>query len=189
GSKWVGAIRIFEILAPVGLAQSIQTTVGQIYVAKGRTDWMFRFGAFSCVVLIATFLVGVRYGTVGVAAAYCTVYLGILMVPGFIIPFRLIGLKLSTFASALLPQLLLTGAMTLLCWIWLRVLDSLTVTDPWVRLISTSLLGACAYTGSFILLWPAVMNHVEDVLDVTTGTRLASCVSSMRRFSLRGISR
>ena len=189
GSKWVGAIRIFEILAPVGLVQSVQTTVGQIYVAKGRTDWMFRFGAFSCVVLIATFIVGVRFGTVGVAAAYCIVYIGILMVPGFIIPFRLIGLKLSTFASALLPQLLLTGAMALLCWLWLRALDSLLVTDAWVRLISTSVLGACIYTGSFVMLWPAVMRHVEDVLDVTTGTRLASCVSAMRRFSLRGIAR
>lgn len=189
GSKWAGAIRIFEILAPVGLVQSVQTTVGQIYVAKGRTDWMFRFGAFTCVVLIATFLVGVRYGTVGVAAGYCIVYIGILMVPGFIIPFRLIGLKLSTFASALLPQLLLTGAMALLCWIWLRGLDSLAVTDPWVRLLSTSLLGACAYTISFVLLWPTVMRHVEEVLDVSTGARWARYMSSMRRFSLRGISR
>ncbi len=44
GSKWIGAIRIFEILAPVGLLQSVQTTVGQIYTAKARTDWMFRWG-------------------------------------------------------------------------------------------------------------------------------------------------
>ncbi len=31
-------------LAPIGLIQSIETTVGDIYQAKGRTDWMFRWG-------------------------------------------------------------------------------------------------------------------------------------------------
>ncbi len=186
GSKWTGAIRIFEILAPVGLIQSVQTTVGQIYVAKGRTDWMFRFGALTCVVLVTTFVVGVRFGTVGVATAYCIVYIGILMVPGFIIPFRLIGLKLSTFASAMLPQLLLTGGMALVCWTWLRVLHNFSVTNPWVQLISTSLLGAGVYIGSFVLLWPAVMSHLEEILSTSMGTRLASCVMSARRLSLRG---
>lgn len=190
GPKWVGAIRVFEILAPVGLVQSVQTTVGQIYVAKGRTDWMFRFGAFSCVVLIATFIAGVQYGTVGVAGAYCVMYLGILMIPGFLIPFRLIELKLSAFASALLPQLLLTGGMALICWTWLRLLNNLSIVNPWVQLLSTSVLGAVVYICSFVLLWPAVMQHVEDVLGTSSlGTRFAAYLVSSRQFCLRGISR
>ncbi len=190
GPKWVGAITVFEILAPVGLVQSVQTTVGQIYVAKGRTDWMFRFGALSCLLLIATFIAGVRYGTEGVAAAYCVMYLGILMIPGFLIPFRLINLKLSAFASALLPQLLLTGGMALICFVWLRLLTSLAIVNPWVQLLSTSFLGAVVYIVSLLLFWPAVMQHVEDVLGTSSlGTKLAGCLVSSRQFCLRGISR
>ena len=37
GTKWIPAIRVFQILAPVGLIQSIQTTGGSIFVAKGRS--------------------------------------------------------------------------------------------------------------------------------------------------------
>lgn len=190
GPKWVGAIRVFQILAPVGLVQSVQGSVGQIYVSKGRTDWNFRFGAVYCVVLVAAFIAGVRYGTIGVATAYCITYLGLLMIPGLLIPFRLIGLKLSTFASAMLPQLLLTGGMALLCWIWLRVLDSMSVTNPWVQLLSTSLLGATVYTGSMLLLWPTVMQHLENALSASQrGVKFADFLSNTRRFCLRGISR
>jgi PST family polysaccharide transporter len=190
GEKWVGAIRVFQILAPVGLVQSVQTSVGQIYVAKGRTDWNFRFGAVYCVVLVAAFLAGVHFGTVGVAAAYSITYLGLLMIPGFAIPFRLIGLKLSTFFRAMLPQLLLTGAMTLLCWIWLRILETMSVTNPWVQLLSTSFLGAAAYSSSFVLLWPAVMGHLEDALGTShKGARLAGYLLQARQLCMRGIRR
>jgi PST family polysaccharide transporter len=188
GDKWVGAIRVFQILAPVGLVQSVQTSVGQIYVAKGRTDWNFRFGTVYCVVLIAAFLAGVQFGTVGVATAYSITYLGLLMVPGFAIPFRLIGLKLSAFVSAMLPQLLLTAGMTLMCWIWLRVLDSLSVTNPWAQLVSTSFLGAAFYICSFVLLWPAVMRHLEEALGTSRkGARFTGYLLHARRFCMRGI--
>jgi PST family polysaccharide transporter len=190
GPKWLGAIRVFEILAPVGLVQSVQTTVGQIYVAKGRTDWMFRFGAFSCLLLIATFIAGVRYGTEGVAAAYCIAYLGILMIPGFLIPFRLIGLKLSGFASALLPQMLLTGGMALVCWTWLRLLNSMAILNPWVQLLSTSFLGAVIYVASFLLFWPGVMGQLDDILRTSSlGAKVADRLESSRQFFRRGISR
>jgi PST family polysaccharide transporter len=190
GQKWVGAIRVFEILAPVGLLQSVQTTVGQIYVSKGRTDWMFWFGAVQCVLLIATFIVGVQYGTQGVAIAYCIAYLGFMMIPGFLIPFRLIELKLSAFASALLPQILLTGGMAFVCWIWLRFLNSMAVVNPWIQLLSTSFLGAVIYSGSFLLVWPAVMQHLEDVLKTSPlGTKVAAGLVNSRQFCVRGISR
>ncbi|MBV8552211.1 MAG: MOP flippase family protein [Acidobacteriaceae bacterium] len=164
GPKWLGAIRIFQILAPVGLVQSIQTTIGQIYVAKGRTDWMFRWGVAASIAYVTAFLVGVRFGIVGVAAAYCIVYVGFIMTPGFAIAFKLIDLKVSRFAHALLPQLLITGAMTLACWGWLHGLEMLGVSNPWTRLISTSALGAGFYIAALIITGPPIMRVLEEVL-------------------------
>lgn len=164
GQKWLGAIKLFQILAPVGLVQSVQTTVGQIFIAKGRTDWMFRMNIGVCAVLIATFLVGVRFGTAGVAAGYCIIYLGVLMVPSFVIPFRLIGLRIGAFSSALLPQLAITAGMAAFCLGWLSLLNAASVSNVWARLLSTSILGAVVYAAEMLFFWPAVMDEVSTIL-------------------------
>jgi PST family polysaccharide transporter len=164
GQKWVAAIAIFQILAAVGLVQSIATTVGQIYMAKARTDWMFRWGLFYCFVCITAFLIGVHYGATGVAIAYCAAYLGVLMVPGFVIPFRAIGLRFLDFARALLPQLVITGVMVITCLLWMRLLRSQGIASSWVLLLSTAALGAVVYIGILLVAWPPVMEHLETVL-------------------------
>ena len=92
GMKWEPAILLLIILAPVGLIQSVATTVGDIYQAKGRTDWMFRWGIGSGIVVTIAFIIGLRWGVVGVATAYAIISF-ILFYPNFAIPFRLINLK------------------------------------------------------------------------------------------------
>ncbi len=164
GAKWLGAIHVFQILAPVGLAQSIYTTTGQIYMAKGRTDWLFRWGIVQTAILVTSFLVGIHWGVLGVATAYCVTFLFITMPPAFIIPFRLIGLKASDFARALLPQLAITAGMTLVCWLWLRFLPMIGIRTSWILLISTVILGASFYILAFLITWPKVMHHLETAL-------------------------
>lgn len=70
GDKWFPAVPLIWILAPLGAISSIQTTVGQIYLAKGRADWMFWWGIVSGVLRVVSFLIGLPWGVVGVAAAY-----------------------------------------------------------------------------------------------------------------------
>jgi PST family polysaccharide transporter len=164
GTKWLGAIRVFQILAPVGLAQSIYTTIGQIFMAKGRTDWLFRWGIIQTSILVASFLVGIHWGILGVATAYCFSFLCITMAPAFMIAFRLIGLRLSEFAFALLPQLIITGCMTLVCWLWLKFLPMIGIQRPWVLLCSAVILGATFYVLAFLTTWPKVMDHLETAL-------------------------
>ncbi len=185
GAKWVGAIPIFQILAPVGLVQSVQTTVGQIYVAKGRTDWMFRFGFFSSIFYVTAFIVGVRFGTVGVAGAYCIVYLGLLMIPGFIIPFRLIGLKLGRFAYALLPQLLVTAGMAVICLLATHGLEKAGITNQWLRLISISSLGAAFYIGALVFLRPPIIRVLEEVIAQSGHPGIARALVFIRPFKPR----
>jgi O-antigen/teichoic acid export membrane protein len=164
GAKWIGAIRVFQILAPVGLAQSIYTTIGPIFMAKGRTDWLFRWGIVQTIILVASFLIGIHWGVLGVATAYCFTFLCITMVPAFLIAFRLIGLKLSEFAWALLPQLIVTACMTLLCWLWLRFLPMIGIQTPWILFISAVVLGATFYVLALLITWPKVMEHLETAM-------------------------
>lgn len=100
GSRWSPVVLLLMILAPVGLLQSIGTTVGSIYQAKGRTDWMFRWGIFSGIIRIIGFVIGLHWGIVGVAAAYAISTL-FLIYPGFAIPFRLINLRVRDLGKVL----------------------------------------------------------------------------------------
>jgi len=88
------------ILAPVGMMQSIGTTVGSIYNAKGRTDWLFRWGIGSSLFIIIAFVIGLRWGIVGVATAYASATLSIQYF-SFVIPFKLIELRFKRLLNVL----------------------------------------------------------------------------------------
>ena len=76
------------ILAPVGLIQSLSATTGSIYMATGKTNWMFGWGVFSGIITIAGFIIGLNYGVIGVAISYLIVTL-ILFYPVFYFPLNL----------------------------------------------------------------------------------------------------
>jgi len=63
-------IPILQVFCLLGLIQSIGTTVGWIYQSQGRTDIMFRWGLVSGSIFIISFVVGLRWGALGVAVAY-----------------------------------------------------------------------------------------------------------------------
>lgn len=100
GSKWQSVILLLMIMAPLGMVQSIGTTVGAIYQAKDRTDWIVRWGIISSIVVMSSFVIGLRWGIVGVATAY-TIATFLLSYPSFAIPFHFIHLPMRDFGMVL----------------------------------------------------------------------------------------
>ena len=141
GPKWAPVIPLLTILVPVGFCQSIQGTVGQIYVAKGRTDWMFRWGLSAAIVFVIAFVIGVRWGTIGVAAAYAITYFVFILYPGFWLAFKLIDLSVAEFARRLFPQIAISLAMAGICYGWLAALRLAGVTSHLLQLLTTVALG------------------------------------------------
>lgn len=70
GNKWSDLAPLLIILAPVGLIQSIVTTVGTIYTVRGTTSLMFKLGSWNAAVTVLSFLVGLPFGVEGVAISY-----------------------------------------------------------------------------------------------------------------------
>jgi PST family polysaccharide transporter len=95
------------------MIQAIGATVGPIYQAKGRTDWIFLWGIGSGIFVTIAFVVGLQWGVVGVAGAY-TIAGIILFYPNFILPFRLIELKFRELLKALSRPLFCTLLMVFL---------------------------------------------------------------------------
>ena len=187
GAKWVGAIPIFQILAPVGLMQSIWTLVGQIYTAKARTDLMFRMGLATSIVLVIAFLVGVRSGATGVATAYALTFLFLIIYPTFAVPFKLIELRFRDFVTALSPQLLITLCMSIVCFAWLQLLNRVGVLNAWSRLLSTAFLGALVYIALMVMFRPVVMNVLDEILNASRRPQISKWLNLLKHFSVRRV--
>lgn len=100
GAQWAPAIPLVRILAPVGMVQSIVSTLGTLYQAKGRTDWFFWWGFGVGIAATLSFMVGLRWGVLGVATAYAIVSI-LVAYPSFVIPFHLIHLRVSELGRVL----------------------------------------------------------------------------------------
>ena len=50
--------------------QPVSSTTGWVFICQGKTGTMFRWGIYSALTTVIAFVVGLRWGAVGVAAAY-----------------------------------------------------------------------------------------------------------------------
>jgi len=144
GTKWLPVIPLLMILAPVGMIQSVGTTVGAIYQAKGRTDWMFRWGVGASTFIVVAFMLGVLWGVTGVAIAYATASF-ILFYPNFVIPFRLIDLEVAKLLKVLSKPFINSFFMFAVIVLFRMVLSS-RLSDI-VGLLLSAFLGIATYAG------------------------------------------
>jgi len=176
GQKWEPVASLLLVFAPLGALQSIYGTVGALYNAKGRADWLFRWSLISSSLYIASFLTGIRWGIEGVAVAYSIAWL-ITMVPGFAIPFRLIHLRGKDFLIAMWPEFACGLAMALVACGWRLMLNHFGIRSSAVHLFSTGTVGCVCYF-SLMLWWnPPALEELGDVLSNSALSRFSPLLS------------
>jgi lipopolysaccharide exporter len=154
GNNWKPVIVLLMILAPLGMLQSIGTTTGAIFQAKGHTDWMFRWGLASGLLCVLSFIVGLRWGIIGVSGAYAVAGV-ILFYPNFAIPFRLIHLNFRSLLDVLVAPFL--GALAMLTVvICIRSVLQSYVSEGW-------LLALAIPAGGLVYLISSWMTNRETV--------------------------
>lgn len=70
GQQWVGSAVIFKALGFAGLAQSLNSPSGWLFISQGRSSEFMRWGIFTAFTSIVAFVIGLPYGAFGVALAY-----------------------------------------------------------------------------------------------------------------------
>lgn len=70
GPAWPAVPEILAWLAPTGFIQSIVSSTGTVFMARGRTNVMAWLGTFNAVLTVTAFALGVQFGVIGVAAFY-----------------------------------------------------------------------------------------------------------------------
>ncbi|MDP1676910.1 MAG: MOP flippase family protein [Bacteroidota bacterium] len=98
GERWLPVAPILFILSPVGLFQSIDTTTGSLFQAKGRTDILFLWSIFTGIIAVTSFYLGLPWGLKGVALGYVIATI-LWTYHGFSIPLKLIEQNVFRFFS------------------------------------------------------------------------------------------
>lgn len=70
GPQWVDSVPLFRALAPAAFFGTFNSGMGWVMISLGRTRRQLKWSIFVSALTVASFLVGVRWGTVGVAAAF-----------------------------------------------------------------------------------------------------------------------
>jgi O-antigen/teichoic acid export membrane protein len=132
GKRWAEMIPIFKILCGVGLLQSITATGGWIYQSQGRTDLMFRVGLAASTGCVVAFIIGIHWGILGVAWAYC-LFSFIAWYPLWATCGSIIGLSFGEMVKKLLPAF--ACAMAMACMVWGTGGLLPPSTSPWLYLL------------------------------------------------------
>lgn len=105
GGQWKESVPIFRILGVASLFQPILNTTGSIFLVRNKTDWLFRVGIINTLLIILGFIVGLKYGLLGVSAGYTAAFF-IMLIPTLYIVFnKLLQGSLSEFFDNILVAL------------------------------------------------------------------------------------
>jgi O-antigen/teichoic acid export membrane protein len=133
GDRWMEMIPILKVFCITGIGQSVGTTVGWIYTAQGRTDIMFKWGLFSGMVYILSFIAGLPWGAFGVALSYTVFNYLIIWYPAWAIPGRLINLTFVDMVKNLAGPFYCSVTMGVITWGIGNLLPQ--VWPPWAILL------------------------------------------------------
>jgi PST family polysaccharide transporter len=67
GDQWEGAVPIFLALGPAAFMGAFNVAPGWLYMAKGRTKALFKYGMVAAPLTVLAFIIGSNWGPVGVA--------------------------------------------------------------------------------------------------------------------------
>lgn len=167
GAKWAPVAQLLAVFGPLGALQSISGHVSLIYNTQGRTNLFFRWQIFASICYVTSFVVGLRWGIMGVAVCYSIVWT-LLMIPMWVIPFRLVGLDYRVFARGLWPATRSTLVMAAITAAWLWSLRWLQIRNNLLQLVSAVAIGAGVYIG--LILWqkPPVLVDLLNAGDASS---------------------
>lgn len=113
GPKWIESIPVFQLLCLVMALRSLGTLTSPLLTALGRMRDVIGYVAWPALLVPAALLVGVRWGVIGAALAWCLAY-----PPAFLLSARrlctAIGSNLGELARAIAMPAGIAGAMLLM---------------------------------------------------------------------------
>ncbi len=162
GSRWRHATPVIQILAWVGLIQSLQTLNGEVLMALNRAGTLFRFTIVWFVGSVAAFAVGIHWGVIGVATCYAAATVLIEPLRTYLTASAL-GISPWRFVRSLAGIAQASAAMAIALLVLRSALIALGV-SPAPRLVLLVALGAAVYTASCAWRAPEITLEIRRAI-------------------------
>ena len=98
GPKWAECAELFQLLAPAALIGALLNPSGWLLIALGKTKRYRNLGIAGSILVVVSFVLGLPYGTHGVALAY-SIQSVVLFVPIWGVVLRGTGIELRVFLA------------------------------------------------------------------------------------------
>lgn len=144
GARWMPVVPILIWLGLAGVLQPLHNTISWLYLATGKGRALFLWGAVATIALASGFVVGLRWGAVGVAASYAIVMAFVLVLPALYFAHRSANLRLWPSLKPIVPILACVLAAVLLAVLAGRIAES-GVGIWWFTLLAKILVGGVVY--------------------------------------------
>ena len=161
GDRWQAAVTPIQILAWVGVLQSLVRLNGSVQQACDRTDVMFRWSLLIASANLVAFAVGVSWGIVGVAVAYALT--NTLLQPVNVwLTGRIVGISLATFCRNLAGTVRATAVMLAAIVPLRQLLVAEDVADS-LRLAAVVVVGGAVYALAAALLDRPLLDELRSL--------------------------
>lgn len=155
GEKWMQVAHVLTWFGPLAWLECFAASTGVVLIALGKTDTLRNLGFFSSSVFVASFVIGLPFGIVGIAATYFLASVIVFNVV-FAVVMKVLGLGMGDLARSIWRPVvisLIMAGFVFLADSWLASLQA------WHRLIILVPAGAVLYGLLVFLL-------ARDVLDL-----------------------
>jgi polysaccharide transporter, PST family len=156
GDQWIAAAPIFQWLGIAGLHQIMTSTLGWLFISQGRGSDFFKVGIYSSALTVLSFVIGLPWGAVGVAASY-TVANYVAVVPlSWISSGRRGPVSCGNLVAIAMPHLVATCASAVFLWLAKMMFSE-------IGAFQMVLLGSLSYLAylSVILLFPSKRELID----------------------------
>lgn len=143
GEQWHLTADILKWLAPTAIIQSVLSTAGSVFMAKGRTDVLMKLGIVGAILQVSSFMIGVHFDI----TIFAMCYLIANILNFFPVMFLLMKVINGTFISLLYKIAPIFGSVIVMISL-LHVISGIYPTNKITgafQLVSFSFLGALIY--------------------------------------------
>ena len=117
GEKWIEAVVIFKIFTLAGFIRPVLNTAGIVMISLGKTKKNFVLGLVNSIAIIVAISIGVRWGSVGVAAGH-VIENYLMLFPFLYFASKDSPIEMELFISSILPSIIASLVMAIVLLIF-----------------------------------------------------------------------
>jgi PST family polysaccharide transporter len=139
GQRWEESGRLFTFFAPGMASMMIYLTYSYIHVSIGRPERLLRWGLVELAVTASLFVLGVHWGTAGIAVAW-SASSWILLIPALWYAGQPVGLTMSSMAGSIWRYVIAGAVAASLAVLGIRAVPAIALATGWSAALGRSAL-------------------------------------------------